>query len=117
MDALEIARRRLQTGQGLAPFVLIQRSADRRVEDFQGLDGARAAFAELVRTGTDNDSCALAYIGYDDLGQRVIVIELRRAGDKETVVFAQRFRREQGELREFGLVGNLSWAGKGDSDP
>jgi hypothetical protein len=115
MDALEIARRRLQTNQGLAPFVLTERWADRRVEQFREVEAARARFTELVRSGADNDCCALTYVGYDDLGQRTIVIELGRPRDKETVTFAQTVRAEQDRSEDVKLIGGLSWTGRGVS--
>jgi hypothetical protein len=119
VDAVELAKGRLQAGEELVPLLITERWGDRGVEHFEphALEGARARFGEFRRAATGSASCALAHLGHVGLGEQAIIIELGRAGHAEAEVFFQRFRPRRGRLRGFKLIGDLTRAGEGGSIP
>jgi hypothetical protein len=106
-DAVETAESVLRTGERLAPFMIIDRWGDRRVEPFgtDALTEAKARFREFVRGAAGAEICALVYVGRVGHGEDAIVIECGQAGASQAEVLVQHFRPRRGRFRGFKLSG------------
>jgi hypothetical protein len=114
-EGIELAKSRLAAGEEFAPTILVERAGDHSSEQLarDAMDAARLRFAELLRTASRADECALVRLGYVGRGDHAIVIELGRGGEEQADEFAQRYRPQRGRFRRFKLIGDLRPTGKG----
>jgi hypothetical protein len=119
VEAVELAKSPLESGDDLAPMMIVQRWGDRWIErfDHRALSDAKAKFGTFLRGAAGDESCALVYLGHVGDREEAILVERGAAGESGAEVFVQRFRPRKGRFRGFKLVGELEPAGMLDSAP
>jgi hypothetical protein len=119
VEAVEVAKSRLEAGEDLIPLLITDRWGDLGTERFapDALADAKQRFAEWIESASNGETCALVHLGRDEDGEEAIRIERGGDGYGPPASYVQRFRPKRGPFRGFKLVGKPELVDPGQPAP
>ena len=104
-------------GGPLVPFCLIEVAGDRHLSRFPGdLEAGQAAARDRVRSSPEATLAAVAWDGYLTVeGQRTdaVFVEASEGGASDSVVLAQRYRKQGRFSKSVERLGNAALVARG----